>query len=198
MPVAVDRLLERERDASGRAGHGASTRSERGTGAPLCKQPQQIHTHASHRIPSHPRHALRTLCCPPMYINRRAYPRAYKEILSSARHLLAASSSSAAASSSSSSAGQVSVLVLVAPDVDALCACRILCGLLKHDQIGYNVVPIAGWQELARVNREMIDGNDRVGPTQRTRDRGSADFKSMLLRLASLSLHGLRRLRRKG
>ena len=94
-----------------------------------------------------------------MYINRRSYPRAYREILASAR----ASSSSG----SSSGTGQVSILILVAPDVDALCACRILVGLLKHDQIGYNVVPVSGWSELARVNREMVDGDGKVGESDK-------------------------------
>lgn len=95
-----------------------------------------------------------------MYINSRAYPRAYREILNSAR-----------ASASTSNAGQVGVLVLVAPDVDALCACRILVGLLRHDQIGHNVVPVAGWSELARVNREMVEGNTKVR-TCNTRRKG--------------------------
>lgn len=86
-----------------------------------------------------------------MYIESRTFPRAYKEIRDSAR-----------ASASTSNAGQVGVLVLVAPDVDALCACRILVGLLRHDQIGHNVVPVAGWNELSRVNREMVEGNTKV------------------------------------
>lgn len=88
-----------------------------------------------------------------MHINARSFPRAYREILNSAR----------SSGSTAGGGGQVGVLVLVAPDTDALCACRILSGLLRHDQIGHNVVPVAGWSELARVNREMVEGNSKVG-----------------------------------
>lgn len=86
-----------------------------------------------------------------VYIDRRRYRRAYEGIVAAARE------------SSSSSSGTVSVLVLVAPDVDALCAARILVKMLAHDHIGHNVVPVSGWNELARVNREMVDGNRKVG-----------------------------------
>ena len=86
-----------------------------------------------------------------VYIDRCKYRRAYEAILASARL------------SSSSSSGTVSVLILVAPDVDALCACRILVKMLSHDHVGHNVVPVSGWNELARVNREMVDGNTKVG-----------------------------------
>lgn len=93
-----------------------------------------------------------------VYIDRRRYRRAYEAIVSDARSTALA----AASSSSSSSAGSVSVLILVAPDVDALCACRILVKLLSLDHIGHNVVPVSGWADLARINREMVDGNAKV------------------------------------
>ena len=94
-----------------------------------------------------------------VYINRRQYARSYREILSASR---AASEQQQEGGSSSNGGHAVSVLILVAPDVDALCACRILTALLKHDQVGYNVVPVSGWAELSRVNHEMVDGNARV------------------------------------
>ncbi|XP_066111102.1 cell division control protein 45 homolog isoform X1 [Saccopteryx bilineata] len=40
------------------------------------------------------------------------------------------------------------VLLFVASDVDALCACKILQALLQCDHVQYTLVPVSGWQEL--------------------------------------------------
>ncbi|XP_069789784.1 cell division control protein 45 homolog isoform X5 [Narcine bancroftii] len=40
------------------------------------------------------------------------------------------------------------VLLLVALDVDALCACKILQSLFQCDHVQYTLVPVAGWQDL--------------------------------------------------
>ncbi|GCB82422.1 hypothetical protein scyTo_0021604, partial [Scyliorhinus torazame] len=40
------------------------------------------------------------------------------------------------------------VLLLVASDVDALCACKILQALFQCDHVLYTLVPVAGWQDL--------------------------------------------------
>uniref|UniRef100_A0A668UQK3 Uncharacterized protein n=1 Tax=Oreochromis aureus TaxID=47969 RepID=A0A668UQK3_OREAU len=40
------------------------------------------------------------------------------------------------------------VVLLVAPDIDALCACKILQALFHCDQIQYTLVPVTGWQDL--------------------------------------------------
>ncbi|KAM5263134.1 cell division control protein 45 homolog isoform 7-T7 [Ctenodactylus gundi] len=40
------------------------------------------------------------------------------------------------------------VLLFVASDVDALCACKILQALFQCDHIQYTLVPVCGWQEL--------------------------------------------------
>ncbi|XP_072243704.1 cell division control protein 45 homolog [Leuresthes tenuis] len=40
------------------------------------------------------------------------------------------------------------VALLVAADIDALCACKILQALFHCDQIQYTLVPVAGWQNL--------------------------------------------------
>ncbi|KAE8634740.1 hypothetical protein XENTR_v10002425 [Xenopus tropicalis] len=40
------------------------------------------------------------------------------------------------------------VLLLVAPDVDALCACKVLQALFQCDHVQYTLVPVSGWQEL--------------------------------------------------
>lgn len=91
-----------------------------------------------------------------VYVKQREYSRAYASILAAAR------ASSHGVGTSTGSSG-VSVLILVAPDVDALAACRMLVALLRHDHVGHNVVPVSGWNELARVNTEMIEGNRKVG-----------------------------------
>ena len=36
------------------------------------------------------------------------------------------------------------VLIFVAPDADALCACKILCKMFQTDFIQYKIVPVAG------------------------------------------------------
>ncbi|XP_038618917.1 cell division control protein 45 homolog isoform X1 [Tachyglossus aculeatus] len=40
------------------------------------------------------------------------------------------------------------VLLLVAFDVDALCACKILQALFQCDHVQYTLVPVSGWQDL--------------------------------------------------
>ncbi|XP_068166660.1 cell division control protein 45 homolog [Antennarius striatus] len=40
------------------------------------------------------------------------------------------------------------VALLVAADVDALCACKILQALFHCDQVQYTLVPVTGWQDL--------------------------------------------------
>ncbi|XP_005218265.1 cell division control protein 45 homolog isoform X3 [Bos taurus] len=40
------------------------------------------------------------------------------------------------------------VLLFVASDVDALCACKILQALFQCDHVQYTLVPVSGWQEL--------------------------------------------------
>jgi cell division control protein 45 len=58
------------------------------------------------------------------------------------------------------------VLILVALEPDALCACRILVELLKHDFIRHNIVPVAGYSDLARAGEKLVqpmrtsDGGD--------------------------------------
>ncbi len=48
------------------------------------------------------------------------------------------------------------VLVLVALEPDALCACRILTHLLKHDYIPHKIQPVAGYADLDRIGREVV------------------------------------------
>ncbi|OBT66281.1 hypothetical protein VE03_04351 [Pseudogymnoascus sp. 23342-1-I1] len=48
------------------------------------------------------------------------------------------------------------VLILVALEPDALCGCRILTHLLKHDYIPHKIQPIAGFNDLERAGRENV------------------------------------------
>jgi cell division control protein 45 len=48
------------------------------------------------------------------------------------------------------------VLILVALEPDALCACRILTRLLKHDYIPHKIQPVAGYADLEKAGRELV------------------------------------------
>ncbi|KAJ0392763.1 hypothetical protein P43SY_007474 [Pythium insidiosum] len=47
--------------------------------------------------------------------------------------------------------GGTSILVLVALDVDALCACEILTGLFKADFLSYTLLPVRGYEDILRI-----------------------------------------------
>ena len=48
------------------------------------------------------------------------------------------------------------VLILVALEPDALCACRIFTALLKRDYIGHKIQPISGYEDLSRAGETMV------------------------------------------
>ncbi|KAI2781955.1 CDC45-like protein [Daldinia loculata] len=48
------------------------------------------------------------------------------------------------------------VLILVALEPDALCACRILTRLLKHDYIPHKIHPVSGYGDLERVGQDLV------------------------------------------
>jgi cell division control protein 45 len=48
------------------------------------------------------------------------------------------------------------VLLLVALEPDALCACRILTALLRRDYIPHKIQPIAGYGDLSRAAEELV------------------------------------------
>ncbi|KAJ5901641.1 hypothetical protein N7495_002169 [Penicillium taxi] len=48
------------------------------------------------------------------------------------------------------------VLLLVALEPDALCACRILTALLKRDYIPHKIQPVAGYGDLSRAGEELV------------------------------------------
>jgi cell division control protein 45 len=48
------------------------------------------------------------------------------------------------------------VLILVALEPDALCACRILTRLLKHDYIQHKIQPISGYADLEKTAQKVV------------------------------------------
>ncbi|KAJ3086943.1 hypothetical protein HK102_012141, partial [Quaeritorhiza haematococci] len=58
--------------------------------------------------------------------------------------------------------GTPTVLIFVANDVDALCACKMLLSLLKADCIAHKVIPVAGYTDLSFANEDLIDGNEEL------------------------------------
>ena len=48
------------------------------------------------------------------------------------------------------------VLILVALEPDALCACRILTALLKRDYIPHKIQPVVGYGDLSRAGEELV------------------------------------------
>ncbi|CAG7564771.1 unnamed protein product [Fusarium equiseti] len=48
------------------------------------------------------------------------------------------------------------VLILVALEPDALCACRILTRLLKHDYIPHKIQPVSGYADLEKAGQELV------------------------------------------
>ncbi|CCA74544.1 related to TSD2 protein, required for DNA replication [Serendipita indica DSM 11827] len=73
-----------------------------------------------------------------MYINSSDYREAYQSIVSQHR----------AASASS-------ILIAVAPDVDALCAASMLATLLHQDNITHRLTPVAGLSAFADLKEEL-------------------------------------------
>ena len=48
------------------------------------------------------------------------------------------------------------VLILVALEPDALCACRILTSLLKRDYIHHKIQPVSGYGDLAQIGESLV------------------------------------------
>lgn len=58
--------------------------------------------------------------------------------------------------------GGGAVLILVSPDVDALCAARIFTALLRDDEVPHRVIPVEGYRCLHRIMEEDVVGNEEV------------------------------------
>jgi cell division control protein 45 len=82
---------------------------------------------------------------PPPHVaaqSRPSYAQAYANILTAHRRSPLTSASS--------------VIILVAPDVDALCAARMLADLFKQDDVMHRVIPVSGIAELERMRDELM------------------------------------------
>ena len=51
-------------------------------------------------------------------------------------------------------AGQT-VLILVAPDTDAICACQILCRLLRDDNVPFCTKPVSGYADVRAATEDV-------------------------------------------
>ncbi|KDQ60671.1 hypothetical protein JAAARDRAFT_172739 [Jaapia argillacea MUCL 33604] len=74
--------------------------------------------------------------------SRPSYAEAYTNILAAHRRSPLTSASS--------------VIMLVAPDVDALCASRMLAEMFKQDDVMHRVIPVSGIAELERMREELM------------------------------------------
>ncbi|GAA5923722.1 hypothetical protein JCM1841_002023 [Sporobolomyces salmonicolor] len=79
-----------------------------------------------------------------MFISSSLYASAYQLILSRARGSPACTT-----------------YLLVSPDVDALCAARLLSGLLKTDDVAHQTIPVGSWAELAQEAQKLRDEDVR-------------------------------------
>ncbi|KAJ8093268.1 DNA replication initiation factor cdc45 [Marasmius tenuissimus] len=79
---------------------------------------------------------------PPPPTTRPSYAEAYQNILTAHRRSPLTSASS--------------VIMLVAPDVDALCAARMMASLFKQDDVIYRIIPVSGISELEKVRDELM------------------------------------------
>ncbi|GAA5934623.1 hypothetical protein JCM3775_002007 [Rhodotorula graminis] len=75
-----------------------------------------------------------------MYLPSGQYAYAYQQIVARARGQAACST-----------------FLLVAPDVDALCAARLLSALLKTDDVPHQTVPVGSWAQLADEAQQLRD-----------------------------------------
>lgn len=81
---------------------------------------------------------------PPQYASatRPSYGEAYNKILATHRRSPLTSASS--------------VIILVAPDVDALCAAKMFAELFKQDDVMHRIMPISGIADLERTRDELV------------------------------------------
>jgi len=53
-----------------------------------------------------------------------------------------------------------SVILLVAPDVDAICAAKMLAEILMQDDIMHRIIPVSGIAELENMKYELATYNE--------------------------------------
>lgn len=88
-----------------------------------------------------------------MFIPPTLFPAAYANIVASSR---------------GSSASRT--FILVSPDVDAICAARLLVEMLRIDHVASTVIPVGSWGELEKVQERLASEEVRViRPSDSTR-----------------------------
>eukprot|EP00904_Undaria_pinnatifida_P002618 jgi/Undpi1/12357/HiC_scaffold_5.g02029.m1 len=60
------------------------------------------------------------------------------------------------------SRGASTVMIFVAPNCDAMCACRILSYMLRADAVSYKIKPVSGYGDIAAANEELIKDNEDI------------------------------------
>ena len=58
--------------------------------------------------------------------------------------------------------GACTVLILVAPDCDAVCGCHILTRLLRDDNVPFKVTPVAGYGDVAAATVDVADAFSEI------------------------------------
>jgi cell division control protein 45 len=84
----------------------------------------------------------------PPQLGKPSYAEAYAKILATFRSSPLTSASS--------------VLILVAPDADALCAARMLSDLFNQDDVIHRIRPVSGFDELERIRDELMNYSEVV------------------------------------
>ncbi|KZT11286.1 CDC45-like protein [Laetiporus sulphureus 93-53] len=82
----------------------------------------------------------------PASSSRPSYGETYANIIANHRRSPATSASS--------------VIILVAPDVDALCAAQMLAEIFKQDDVMHRIIPVSGHAELERIRDELATYSD--------------------------------------
>jgi len=57
-----------------------------------------------------------------------------------------------------------SVIILVAPDVDALCAAKMFAELFQQDDVMHRITPLSGIADLERMRDELITYSEVCSP----------------------------------
>lgn len=105
--------------------------------------------------------------------SHRTYADVYQAILNNYRR-----SPSTAASS---------IIILVAPDVDALCAARILQTLLRQDEILHRIIPVSGMEALEKQRDELVKQSEvRLAVVESLAAHGSQLHTLILLNMGSI------------
>jgi cell division control protein 45 len=80
-------------------------------------------------------------CASASSAEKKTYDGAYRSILAARRRRPASR--------------PASVVLLVSPDVDALCAARMLSSLFKQDDVPYRIIPVSGYPGLEEIRNEL-------------------------------------------